>query len=53
VYDYIIKLYRTQTEVTLNYVIPNVRGTGQGEARHKKYERLKLGGGQAYDCSAA
>jgi hypothetical protein len=24
---------------------------GQGEARHRKYKRLKLGGGQAYDCS--
>jgi hypothetical protein len=24
---------------------------GQGEARHKKYKRLKLGGGQAYDRS--
>jgi hypothetical protein len=22
----------------------------KGEARHKKYTRLKLGGGQAYDC---
>jgi hypothetical protein len=27
----------------------HVRGIGQGEARHRKYKRLKLGGGQAYD----
>jgi hypothetical protein len=27
-------------------------GTGQGEARHRKYKRLKLGGGQAYDRSS-
>jgi hypothetical protein len=25
---------------------------GIGEARHRKYKRLKLGGGQAYDRSA-
>jgi hypothetical protein len=29
-----------------------IRGIGQGEARHKKYKRLKLGGGQAYDRSS-
>jgi hypothetical protein len=41
-----------QAEVILNRANPNVRGTGQGRARHKQYERLKLGGGQAYDRSA-
>jgi hypothetical protein len=51
-YDYITKLYRAQEEVILNHVNPNVRGTGQGDARHKRYERLKLGGGEAYVCSA-
>jgi hypothetical protein len=30
----------------------NVRNIGQGEARHRKYKRLKLGGGQAYDRSS-
>jgi hypothetical protein len=30
----------------------HVRGIGQGEARHRKYRRLKLGGGQAYDRSS-
>jgi hypothetical protein len=29
----------------------NVRTIGKGEARHRKYKRLKLGGGQAYDRS--
>jgi hypothetical protein len=39
-------------EVILNHVNSNVLGTGQGEARHRKYKRLKLGGGQVYDRSA-
>jgi hypothetical protein len=51
-YDYITKLCRTQAEVILNRVNPNVRGIGQGEAMHIKCKRLKLGGGQAYDRSA-
>jgi hypothetical protein len=51
VYDYITKLCRTQAEVTLNHVTPNIRGTGQGEARHRKYKGLKLGDGQACDLS--
>jgi hypothetical protein len=52
VYEYITKLCRTQIEVILNYANPNVSGTGQGTTRHRKYKRLKLGGGQAYDRSA-
>jgi hypothetical protein len=52
VYDYITKLCRTQAKVFLNHVNPNVCGTGQGETSHRKYKRLKLGGGQAYDRSA-
>jgi hypothetical protein len=48
VYTYITNLCRTQAEVILSHVNPNVRGIGQ-EAR--KYKRLKLGSGQAYDCS--
>jgi hypothetical protein len=51
-YDHITKLCSTQTEVTINNLNPNVHGTGQGEARHRKYKRLKLGGSQAYDSSA-
>jgi hypothetical protein len=30
----------------------HVRSIGQGEARHRKYKRLKLGSGQAYDRSS-
>jgi hypothetical protein len=50
--DYATKLRRTQAEVILNHVNPNVHCTGQGAARCRQYKRLKLGGGQAYDCSA-
>jgi hypothetical protein len=51
VYDFITKLCRTQAEIILNHINPNVRGIGQGEARQRKYKRRKLGGGQAYDRS--
>jgi hypothetical protein len=50
VYGYINKLFMTRAEVILKRINPNVRGIGQGEAMHRK--RLKLGGGQAYVCSA-
>jgi hypothetical protein len=52
VYDFITKLCRQQAEVIENHVNPNVRNIGQGEAQHRKYNRLKLGGGQAYDRSS-
>jgi hypothetical protein len=51
-YDYITKLCRQQAEVIQNHKNEHVRGIGQGEARHRKYKRLKLGG-QVYDCSSA
>jgi hypothetical protein len=51
-YAYITKLCKTQEAVALNQVNPNVRGTGQGEARHREYKRLKPGGGRTYDRSA-
>jgi hypothetical protein len=51
VYDYKIKLCRRQ-EVTQSHENGQVRGIGQGEARHRKYESLKLGGGQAWDRSS-
>jgi hypothetical protein len=50
-YNYITKLCRTQAEVILNHVNPNVRVIKHEEARHRKYKRLTLGGGQAYDRS--
>jgi hypothetical protein len=38
-----------QAEVIQNHENANVRNTGQGDTRHRKYEKLKLGGGQEYD----
>jgi hypothetical protein len=35
-----------------NHGNEHVRGMGQGEARHRKYKRLNIGGGQAYDRSS-
>jgi hypothetical protein len=52
VYDFITKLCRQQAEVIQNHENENVRYIGQGEARHRKYKRLKLGGGHVYDCSS-
>jgi hypothetical protein len=52
VYDFITKLYRQQAEVTENYHNPNICSIGQGEAQHKKYKRLKLGGGEVYGRSS-
>jgi hypothetical protein len=46
------KLCRQQAEVIQNHVNPNVRNIVQGEAQHRKYKRIKLGGGQAYDRSS-
>jgi hypothetical protein len=41
------KLSRQQAEVTQNHENANVRIVGQSEAWHRRYKRLKLGGGQA------
>jgi hypothetical protein len=41
VYDYITKLCRQQAEVRQYHDNDNVRNIGQGEARHRKYKRLK------------
>jgi hypothetical protein len=41
-----------QAEVTQNDENGHVRSIGQGEARCRKYNRLKLGGAQAYDRSS-
>jgi hypothetical protein len=40
-----------QAEVILNHDNENVRYIGQCEARHRRYKRRKLGGGQACDRS--
>jgi hypothetical protein len=47
--DYGTKLCRQQAEVIQNHENEYVRVIGKGEARYRKYKRLKLGGGQAYD----
>jgi hypothetical protein len=52
VYDFITKLCRQQAEVIQNHQNPNVRNIGKGEAQHRKYKRLKLGGNKAYDRSS-
>jgi hypothetical protein len=46
------ELSRQQAEVIQNHENAYVRNIGQGEARHRKYKRLKLGGGQVYDRSS-
>jgi hypothetical protein len=51
-YDYITRLSKKQAEVIQNHENEHVRNLGQGEVRHRKYKRLKLGGGQAYDRSS-
>jgi hypothetical protein len=50
--NYTTKLYRKQVEVIQNNENEHVRGTGQGEARYRKYKTLKLGNSQADDCSS-
>jgi hypothetical protein len=52
VYEYIAKSCRQQAEVIQNRENENVRYIGQGEARHRIYKMLKLGGGHVYDCSS-
>jgi hypothetical protein len=47
IYDYITKLCRQQAKVIQNHENANIRNIAQGEARHRKHKRLKLGGGQA------
>jgi hypothetical protein len=52
VYDFITKSCRQQTEVIQNHENENIRYIGQGEALHRKYKRLKLGGSHVYVCSS-
>jgi hypothetical protein len=49
VYDLITKLCKQHAKVIQHHENMHVRNIGQGEARHRKYTRLKLGSGQAYD----
>jgi hypothetical protein len=47
VYDYITKLCRQQAEVIQNHQNEHVHSIRHDKARHRKYKRLKQGGGQA------
>jgi hypothetical protein len=40
------KLSRQDAEVIQKHENEYVRGIGQGEARHREYKRLEVGGGQ-------
>jgi hypothetical protein len=46
IYDDIIKLCRQHAEVIQKN--SNVRDIGRGEAGHKNYKKLELGGDEAY-----
>jgi hypothetical protein len=50
--DYVTRLCRQKAEVLQKHDNENVVNIGQGEVQHRKYKRLKLGGGQAYDRTA-
>jgi hypothetical protein len=52
VYDYITKLCRQQAQVNQDHENIHVRNIVHGKARHRKYKRLKLGDGKAYDRSS-
>jgi hypothetical protein len=45
-------LCRQQAEIIQNHENEYVGSVRKGEARHRKYKRLNLGGGQAYDRSS-
>jgi hypothetical protein len=51
-YDDVTQLCREQTDVIRNHANVIIRTIGQEEVCHRKYERLRLGGGQAYDRSS-
>jgi hypothetical protein len=50
VYDYVKKLCKQQAEVIQNRENQHVHSVEEGEARHRKYKRVKLGGSQPYGC---
>jgi hypothetical protein len=50
--DYITKICRKQAEVIHSHDNVNVQNMGNSEAQHRKYKRLELGGGQAFDRSS-
>jgi hypothetical protein len=51
-YDYMTKLFRQQAEVIQSRENEHMFSIGQGEAGHRKYKRLILSSGRAYDRSS-
>jgi hypothetical protein len=49
VYDYTTKLCKQQAQIIQNHENIHAGNIVQGEARHRKYNKLKLCGGQEYD----
>jgi hypothetical protein len=47
---FITKLCKQQAKIIQHHKNIHVGNIGQGEGRHRKCKKLKLGGGQAYDC---
>jgi hypothetical protein len=45
-------LQTTASAIYTNIYIHKHIHIGQNEAPHRKYKRLKLGGGHVYDCSS-
>jgi hypothetical protein len=50
--DYITQSCRQQAEVIQSHENDHVCYIEQGEAQHRKYKRLKLGGGHLHDWSS-
>jgi hypothetical protein len=48
---YVTKFCMQQSEVVQDHGSERVRSIGQGETRHRRCKRLKLGGGEAYGRS--
>jgi hypothetical protein len=45
-YDFVTKLCKEQATVILNHENVDMHNIGQCKTQHRKYKRLKLGGGQ-------
>jgi hypothetical protein len=52
IYDFITNQCRQQAKVVQNHENVKVCNISQGKAQHRKYKRLQLGGGQAYEFSS-
>jgi hypothetical protein len=51
-HNYTTKLCKQQAEVKQTHENANTHDIGKGEVLHRKYKRLKLGGGHMYDRSS-